>query len=84
MSYLIGLDAHKDSCEFAVYKDKQKLVECKKIDTSAEKIIDFIRKYKNPKTIIYEESTLSQWLYEIFEPYFDDIVVSDPYHNSLI
>jgi transposase len=85
MSYIIGLDAHISYCEFAVYnQDNKKLLECKRLNTSEEILIDYIRKFKSPKVIIFEESTLAHWLYSIFKPYFDEVVVAEPYENALI
>lgn len=84
MSIIIGLDAHNTHCEFAVYKDNKNLIECKRIDTSEEKLVNYVRKFTGNKVLIFEESTLSQWLYTIFLPYFNDIIVSEPFENSLI
>ena len=84
MSIIIGLDAHSTYCEFAVYKDNRNLLECKRIETSEEKLINYVRRFTGTKVLIFEESTLSQWLYGIFLPYFDDIIIADPYRNYLI
>jgi len=84
MSFTICLDAHSDSCEFAVYKDNKNLVDCKRISTSEMELIDYVRGYKSPKVLIFEESTMSQWLYDLFLPYCDDIIVSESHHNALI
>ena len=84
MSIVIGLDAHSTHCEFAVYKANRNLLECKRIETSEEQLINYVRRFTGNKVLIYEESTLSQWLYGIFLPYFDDIIIAEPYRNYLI
>ncbi|MFC1724783.1 transposase, partial [candidate division KSB1 bacterium] len=84
MNFIIGLDAHSKYCEFAVYNKSKKLVECKRIDTTEKDLTEYVRRFKNPKIIIYEESTMAQWLYTIFLPYFDDVIVCDPRVNFLI
>ncbi|MFC1726614.1 transposase, partial [candidate division KSB1 bacterium] len=84
MNFIIGLDAHSKHCEFAVYNKNKRLVECKRIDTTEEDLTEYVRGFKNPKIIIFEESTMAQWLYTIFLPYFDDVIVSEPRVNYLI
>lgn len=84
MSFVIGLDAHSKFSEFAVYKDSKKLVECKRINTSEEQFRMFIKKFPNPKVVIFEESTLSQWLRSVFLPYCDEVIICEPYANSLL
>ena len=84
MNYIIGLDAHSKYCEFSVYNKSNNLVECKRIDTTEEDLTDYVRRFKNPKIIIFEESAMAQWLYTIFLPYFDDVIVCDPRVNYLI
>lgn len=80
----IGVDAHSDFCQLAVYNKKDSLVKDVYIETSQEKLIQFLTDIPKPKTIVFEESSLSSWLKRSLSPYVNKVVVADPKENAWI
>ena len=80
--YYIGMDAHSTNCMFAVMNRRGKLVNRVGVETTDTQLLDFVRSVKGPKALVFEESTLSQFLYVLLKPEVEHLVVCDPVANA--
>ena len=78
MRRYIGIDAHTESCTFAVMGPTGKRLREAKIETNGQALKDFVRSITGDKHVCYEEGTHSEWLYELLEPLVDELVVAIP------
>ena len=78
MDRYIGLDAHVQSCTFVVMSAAGKRLREQVVETNGEALQDFIRSVTGQKHLCLEEGTMSEWMYELFEPLVDEIVVVVP------
>lgn len=78
----IGLDAHSESCTIAVVGQSGKRLAHERLQTSAQRLRDFIKDVPRPRYLCMEEGTLSEWLYEELEPVVDKLVVAMPDKNE--
>jgi len=78
MDRYIGLDAHVQSCTFVVMSAAGKRLREQVVETNAEALQDFIRSVTGQKHLCVEEGAMSEWMYELFEPLVDEIVVVVP------
>ena len=74
----IGLDAHVQSCTFVVMSAAGRRLREQVVVTNGEALRDFIRSVTGQKHLCLEEGTMSEWMYELFEPLVDEIVVVVP------
>jgi transposase len=74
----IGLDAHSQTCTFAVMGPSGKRLREQVIDTNGKLLVDFIKSIAGTKRLCLEEGTHSEWLYELLKPHVDQIVVVQP------
>lgn len=84
MELIIGLDAHQSICQIAIFNKNGSLIKETYIETSQERLIQFMSEIKKPKIVIFEESSLSSWLKRSLFPYVNEIVVADPKENAWI
>ncbi|HEY3497032.1 MAG TPA: transposase [Polyangiaceae bacterium] len=81
MTRYIGLDAHSESCTIAVLGQSGKRLRHERLQTSAERLKNFIKEVPRPRYLCMEEGTLSEWLYEELTPLVDKLVVVMPDRN---
>jgi transposase len=78
MERYLGLDVHAQSCTLAVISEAGKRLKDLVIETNGQALIEAIRLIPGRKHLCLEEGTQSAWLYEILEPYVDELVVVSP------
>lgn len=76
--YHIGLDVHTRNCFYAVLDRRGKLIRQGQIRTCEEELLGLVRSIGGPKALVFEESTVSQWLYLLLSSEVDKLVVCDP------
>lgn len=78
MERYIGLDAHTQSCTFAVMGSSGRRLREQVVETSARPLIDFVTSIAGRRMLCMEEGTLSEWLYELLQPHVEELVVVQP------
>lgn len=76
MERYIGLDAHATSCTFAVVGPTGKRLRSEVVETNGRALVEFVRSIPRPRHLCLEEGTQSAWLYELFAPHVDEVVVA--------
>jgi len=76
MTRFIGVDAHASSCTLGVVTPGGKRVGAHVMETNAWCLIEAVRQVPEPRHICLEEGTLSGWLYEVFSPHAEQVVVT--------
>ncbi len=84
MKNYIGIDAHCKYCDVAVVNGEGKLVSHLSVRTSAENLIEAVKKVRDERAVVVEESTLADWLQRTLSPYCDQFQVCDPMENDKI
>jgi hypothetical protein len=74
----IGLDAHTQTCTFAVMGPTGRRLREQVVDTNGKLLVDFVKSIAGTKHLCMEEGTHSEWLYELLKPHVDEIVVIQP------
>jgi transposase len=74
----IGLDAHAQSCTFAVMSATGKRLREERIETNGKALQDFVQTIAGRKHVCLEEGTMSEWLYELLEPLATTVAVVMP------
>jgi hypothetical protein len=75
MDYFIGLDAHKNSSTFVVLTPQGRVKRKAVVETSGRALIEFVKQIPGRRYLCTEESTQSQWLYEILSPHVHDLAI---------
>lgn len=78
MERYIGLDAHSQTCTFAVMGATGRRLSEKTLETKGSVIVDFMRTVPGRRHLCLEEGTLSEWLCELLEPQVAELVVVQP------
>ncbi|MBE7479512.1 MAG: transposase [Polyangiaceae bacterium] len=78
MDRYIGLDAHSQTCTFAVMGSAGRQLREQTLETNAKVLIDFVRTIPGQRRLCMEEGTLSEWLCEVLEPHVAELVVVQP------
>jgi len=74
----IGMDAHSRTSTFVVLGKRGRVLHRARIDTTEERLLDFVRSVKGKKELAFEEGVMSQWLYLLFKDEVDDLTVCQP------
>ncbi len=82
MERYIGLDAHIQSCTFAVMGPSGRRLKEQVLETHGPLLVSFLRSIAGDRYLCFEEGTLSEWLYELLEPYTKETLVTQPQHRS--
>jgi hypothetical protein len=82
MDRYIGLDAHSQTCTFAVMGPSGKRLREQVLETNGKVLVDFIKAIAGTKHLCFEEGTHSDWLYEILKPHVDELVVVQPWRSE--
>jgi transposase len=83
-AYFIGLDAHKQTCEFAVVRENGRLVQRVSCRTAIDQLAAFLQTVGRPRYLVLEEGPMADWLWRNLRGFVDDVTVCDPYRNHLI
>lgn len=75
MERYIGLDAHAQTCTFAVLSERGKHLQTQVVETNGQSLIEFLKLIPGRRNLCIEEGTSSQWLYEILSPHVHAIAV---------
>lgn len=78
MDTYIGLDAHSTTCTFVSLDSKGKIVKEAKVATTERNLVSFIRGHKGKTSLVFEESSLSKWLYATIKEEVSELVVCNP------
>lgn len=78
MERYIGIDAHSESCTFAVMGPSGKRIRQQVVDTQAKVLIDLLKGITGNKFVCIEEGQLAEWLVEALAPHVKEIVVVQP------
>lgn len=82
--HYIGMDCHISTLDFAVVNEAGRLVRAKRIPTSANGFMEFVKTVPRPRTIYMEESTLAAWALETCVSYGEKLVITDAKKNRWI
>lgn len=75
MERYIGIDTHRDSSTICVLSATGKRVSREVVETNGELLVGSLRKLRGTLHVCIEESTWSEWLFEILSPYASELVV---------
>jgi transposase len=78
MDRYIGVDAHARTCTLGVVGQSGKRLNSMVVETNGRALVDALRTIPRRRHVCLEEGTQSAWLYELFEPHSDEIVVTVP------
>jgi transposase len=84
MKNYIGIDAHCKYCDVAVVSEDGKLLSHLSVKTSAQNLIEAVKKVRGDRAVVVEESTLADWLQRTLLPYCGQFQVCDPKENDRI
>ena len=76
MERYIGLDAHGQSCTFAVIGPSGRKLRHDIVETNGAALVRYVKALPGHKHLCLEEGTQSSWLYEILSPHVEEIVVA--------
>ena len=75
MERYIGIDVHRDSSTICVLSATGKRVTHEVVATNGHALVSSVRKLRGTLHVCIEESTWSEWLYEILSPHASELVV---------
>lgn len=76
MERYIGVDAHASSCMLGIVGPSGKRLGWLVVETNARAMIEVLHQIPRNRHVCLEEGTLSGWLYEVFEPHVEELVVA--------
>jgi transposase len=82
MDRYIGMDAHSQTCTFAVMGPSGRRLREQVVETSAKPLVDFLKSVAGDRHLCFEEGALSEWLYELLEPHTKETLVVQPLRHS--
>jgi len=82
--HYIGMDCHITTLDFAVVNEAGRLVKAKRIPTSVNGFMEFVKTVPRPRTVYMEESTLAAWALETCVRYGEKLVITDAKKNHWI
>lgn len=80
----IGLDAHISSCSFHVLDGHGKSLDWREMPTNGAMLIKYLKEIEGEKTLCFEETGLSRWLYGLLHREVDKLIVCDPVKNRYL
>jgi hypothetical protein len=81
MDRYVGLDAHSQTCTFAVMARSGKRLTSKVVGTNGRALVEAVRSFSGELQLCLEEGTQSAWLHEILSPHVSELVVTVPEQN---
>jgi len=80
----IGMDVHKEAVVIAVQNGSGKLVMETVVETKASSLVQFIRGLRGELHVTWEEGTWAAWLYDLLQPWVQQVLVCNPRRNALL
>jgi transposase len=80
----VAFDVHKETISAAILNLDGKLVTQAVLKTDAAAIRDFLRGLSGPVHLTFEESSLSQWLFDLARPLVTELLVCNARHSSSV
>ena len=80
----LALDVHIATITYVLMSAAGRVLQSGSIVTSAVEIRKVIKGIRGRLVVTFEESTLSQWLYELIKPLSDEVIVCNPRRNRLL
>jgi transposase len=78
----IGADVHSASSFLVVLKNSGDVWDQRRLPTTEKDLAVYIESIPGRKKITFEETNLSRWLYQVFKPLVDEVVVCNPSKNT--
>lgn len=75
MERYIGIDVHRDSSTLCVVNARGKRVQMDRIETNGPVLIRYLQQFGGKLHVCLEESTWSEWLYEVLSPHVASLLV---------
>lgn len=75
MERYLGVDVHQDSSTIVVLSAAGKRVRRDVVETNGQALVRYLRELRGKLHVCIEESTWSEWLYEILSPHVVELVV---------
>lgn len=82
-TYYVGMDVHKATTVIVVINNEGKQLMKSIVETKANTILDVIRGIRGEVKVTFEETTQSNWLYEIIKPVVKEVIVANPRDERL-
>jgi len=82
MRNYIGLDAHSATSTFVVVNKEGIELDRRQVMTTEKNLLSYVRSIKGEKSLTFEETNLSQWLWFLFKEEVDDLIVCNPCYVS--
>jgi len=73
----VGLDVHQSITVASVREDSGRVIARANVPTEAGPLLEYIRGMRGTIHLAFEEGTQAQWLYDLFEPEVDRVIVCD-------
>ena len=75
MDRYIGLDAHSQTCTAAVMGPSGRRLQEQVLETNGKVLVSFLKSIAGDRYLCFEEGALSEWLYEMLEPFTKETMV---------
>ena len=75
MERYLGIDLHRDSSTIVVLSAAGKRVRRDLVETNGQSLVRYVRQLQGTLHICVEESSWSEWIYEILSPHVAELVV---------
>ena len=82
--HYIAVDWAQSNMAIARMTKESSAIKVVNVPSSVKELQIFLSRLKGKKTLTFEETSTSQWLYVELKDYVDEIVVCDPYRNHLL
>jgi len=79
-SNYIGIDVHQANSYFIVMSNTGQIKKRIKVPTTESELISVVHSFKKRSCLGFEETGFSQWLYALFSPLVERVVVCNPKH----
>jgi len=80
----MALDTHAEFCVLSVRDARLNEMDIKRIPTQAPALIEAVKVYRGPKTLVVEESNLASWFKQVLEPHVSRFMVCNPKKNRSV
>ncbi len=81
MKHFISFDVASEVCTACVMDLEGKIKQETMVVTEANNLKSFVRSIPGSKVVIFEEGTQAAWLYTLFEPLCNEVIVCNPTKN---
>jgi hypothetical protein len=75
MDRYIGLDSHAQTCTVAVMGPSGRRLQEQVLETNGKVLVSFLKSIAGDRYLCFEEGALSEWLYEMLEPFTKETMV---------